>query len=409
MTPAEKSRTPDGVSDFRTMRASTAVGLWVVVAIAGFLPLVLGTNEPGGPRIIALIAASIVSTALGLLAVPLLLRASVTSAARHPLVITLLTCASLTWVLALVPPFAGWAWAFPLVIAGGILSCVVPRWWRAAVPIGTLALIFLTGALVSRPTGSGSLASSPVAPGPLASPADLVVISTLVLLAFTPLSTVWALRVVLRLEEARQTASDLAVATERLRFATDLHDIQGHHLQVIALKSELAERLLSDQPERSAREIADIREIAKAALEDTRAVVNDYRTVTVAVEVRNAASVLRSAGIACAARIEAPGLSTPVGAVFAVAIREAATNVLRHSRATQASIDLSVVDGDEYRLMVSNNGAGALRVGGTGLVGLSERLAPFQGTVQTERRDDVFTLTVRVPVTTRAEPVDAHR
>ncbi|SMG45479.1 sensor histidine kinase [Agreia pratensis] len=407
MMPADKSRMQAGVSDFRTMRASTAVGLWVVVVIAGFLSLVLGTNEPSEPRTIALIAVSVVSTVLGLLVVPLLLRASVTAAARHPLLIALIACAGVTWVLALVPPFAGWAWAFPLVIAGGILSCVVPGWWRAAVPIITLALIFITGALVSHPTGSGSLASSPLATAGLASPADLIVIGTLVLLVFTPLSTVWALQVVLRLDEARQTASDLAVATERLRFATDLHDIQGHHLQVIALKSELAERLLVNQPERSAREIADIREIAKAALEDTRAVVNDYRTVTVAVEVRNAAAVLRSAGIDCEARISAPELSTSVGAVFAIAIREAATNVLRHSRATEAGIALSVVGG-EYRLTVSNNGAGALRSGGTGLRGLRERLTPFLGTVQTARVDDVFTLTVRIPVTADSAPVDAR-
>ena len=256
----------------------------------------------------------------------------------------------------------------------------------------------------------GILTSPPavVAPAGADDTADLIVLGTLALFTLMPLSAVWALQVVLRLEHARQTSAELAVAKERLRFATDLHDIQGHNLQVIALKSELAERLLAARPEQAAREIADIRVIAQAALDDTRAVVNDYRTVTVAVEVRNAAAVLRSAGIRCEARIETPGMPTAIGAVFAVAIREAATNVLRHSRATEATIELVLADAGEYRLTVSNNAAGAVRLGGTGLSGLAHRVAAQNGTVVTTRTDDIFTLVVRVPTTDAAVPNPAQ-
>lgn len=375
------------------MRGSTAATLWVLVLIGGFLQLVLGVDGPPGLRTSLLIIGTVASVIAALAVVPMLLRPSPSDSARHPLVILLLALAVVTWVLALIPPFAGWGWGFLLAISGGMLSCLLPRWWNAAALLATLTVLMLGSV-------SAAAASSTAAGGPTTSDdgAALVVLGTLVLITFMPLSAVWVLRVVLRLEDARRTASELAVATERLRFATDLHDIQGHHLQVIALKSELAERrLLAGEPDRAAGELADIRGIAQTALDDTRAVVNDYRTVTVAVEARNAAAVLRSAGITCEARIEVADLPTAVGAVFALAIREAATNILRHSRATQASLGLVRSGEDEIVLTVVNNGSGPLRTGGTGLAGLTERVAAWGGTVQTSRRDETFTLIVRIP------------
>lgn len=385
-------------ADLRWMRGSTAVTLWVLVVTGAFLQLVLG---PGGGahglREILLVVGTIVSAALALAVVPSLLRTSGGVSARHPLVVLLVATATVTWGVALLPQFAGWGWGFLLVIAGGMLSCVVPRWWSLAAILGTLAVLTVGGSLASRPDPT-PLVSTTVDDG-----TTLVVVSTLVVITTMPLSAVWVLRVVLRLEDARQTASDLAVATERLRFATDLHDIQGHHLQVIALKSELAgRRLLADEPALAAAELADIRSIAQTALDDTRAVVNDYRTVTVAVEARNAAAVLRSADIRCEAQIDVPALPAPAGAVFAVAIREAATNILRHSRATEASLELVLTPEDEYCLTVTNDGSGPLRTGGTGLSGLTERVASWDGTVTTSRRGDTFTLVVRIPERTAA-------
>lgn len=391
-------------ADLRWMRGSTAVTLWVLVVTGAFLQLVLG---PGGGvhglREMLLVVLTTVSVVLALAVVPSLLRTSGGVSDRNPSVVVLVVVATATWGVALLPPFGGWGWGFLLVIAGGMLSCIVPRWWSLAAILGTLAVLTVGGALASQAT-----------PTPLSTPVDdgttLVVVSTLVVTTTMPLSAVWVLRVVLRLEDARQTASDLAVATERLRFATDLHDIQGHHLQVIALKGELAERrLLADQPALAAAELADIRAIAQTALDDTRAVVNDYRTVTVAVEARNAAAVLRSADIRCEAQIDVPSLPAPAGAVFAVAIREAATNILRHSRATEASLELVLTPEDEYRLTVTNDGARPLRTGGTGLSGLTERVASWDGTVTTSRRGDTFTLVVRIPERTAALRTEVGR
>jgi two-component system sensor histidine kinase DesK len=399
-----RTRTARTAADLRWLRGVTAATLWALVLIGGFLQFIIGIDGPPGLRLTVLVASTIASVVLAVALVPLLLRTSVGVSARHPLVVVLIVVAGLTWAIALVPPFAGWAWGFLLAIAGGMLGCLVPRWWSAVVLVCTIGAIAL-GAL-SASAGS----PAPLGPATPGGGTDLVVAWTLVVMTFMPISAVWVLRLVLRLEDARRTASELAVATERLRFATDLHDIQGHHLQVIALKGELAERrLLAGQPELAAQELADIRTIAQTALEDTRAVVNDYRTVTVAVEARNAAAVLRSAGIDCEARIDAPDLPPSVGAVFAVAIREAATNILRHSRATEASLELIRSTPEEYRLTVTNNGSGAFRTGGTGLAGIAERVAALNGTVESRRRDDTFTLVVRIPAQTTPHRSEAER
>lgn len=398
MTEARAS-SPRPAQDLWRMRGSTAVTLWVLVLIGAYLQIVLGVDGIPGLRTTVLLVATSASVILALVVVPLLLRPLTGASVRNPMVVALLAVSGVAWGLAVIPPFAGWGWGFLFALAGGMLSCLVSRWWSTVV-LGAVLFVLAVGGLSAAASSSRSV-EGPTAPG---DGFTLVIVGTLALTTVLPLSSVWVLRVVLRLEEARQTASDLAVATERLRFATDLHDIQGHHLQVIALKAELAERRLrSDHPALAEQELADIRSIAKAALDDTRAVVNDYRTVTVAVEARNAAAVLRSAGIDCEARIEVPGLPAEVGAVMAVAIREATTNILRHSRATQASLDLAQSEVGPYELTVSNNGAGALRSGGTGLVGITERVTVWGGTVETRRRGDVFTLVVRIPTDPTSE------
>ncbi|MGG7509691.1 sensor histidine kinase [Plantibacter sp. YIM 135249] len=398
MTDSEP-RAPRRITDLRVMRGSTAATLGVAVLVGAAMQLLVGVNPPLSPRVIALVALTVAASIVALATIPLLLRAPGdpgtpgTAVPHHPLVVALVLLSLGVWVLAVVPPFAGWGWAFTLAIGGGVLTCVVRGWWKLAVVLGTYAVMALGGLL-----GSALTAASSITTPTTDSATDAVLIGTLVLFTLMPLSAVWVLQVVLRFEEARRMASELAVAKERLRFATDLHDIQGHHLQVIALKSELAERLMAERPDAARVEIADIRVIAQEALDDTRAVVNDYRSVTVAVEARNAAAVLRSAGIRCEARLEATELPTSVGALFAIAIREAATNVLRHSRATDASIELVRDSADAYRLTVTNNAPGPRRLGGTGLTGLAERVATQHGTVETTRTDDAFTLIVRVPV-----------
>lgn len=171
------------------------------------------------------------------------------------------------------------------------------------------------------------------------------------------LATVWSWQVVAQLDEARRTAATLAVANERLRFAADLHDIQGHNLQVIALKSELASRLLERDTSAAQREITEVQELAADALRDTRAVVQGYRRTTLDSEVANAATVLDSAGIRADVNVEegaSARLSEEARHVLGLFVREAVTNVLRHSVARHASIELRTDGG--VTLTVRNDG-----------------------------------------------------
>lgn len=393
-------RSPRAARDLRWMRGSTVATLATIVVTGALAQLLVGIDGMT-PRIAGLAALTVATAAAALAVVPALTRPRGASGVRLAFPVALAVLGVATWLFAVVPPFAGWAWGFTLAIAGGMLACLLPAWWPVAALGATYLLLGVGGATATAVAGSAR-GSGP--PGTTGSSADYVLVGTLAVFALMPLSAVWALRVVLRLDDARRLASDLAIARERLRFATDLHDIQGHHLQVIALKSELAERLLPDERERAAAELGEIRAIARAALEDTRAVVNDYRTVTVAVEARNAAGVLRSAGVRCEARIDAADLSAEVGALFAVAIREGATNILRHSAATEATIELGPDGEGGHRLTVSNDAARARRAGGTGLLGLADRVASRDGTVETARHDGRFVLTVRLPRTARLQP-----
>ncbi|MCS6557150.1 histidine kinase [Curtobacterium flaccumfaciens] len=375
---------PRADADVRVVRWSSVASLWLVVLVGGGAQVLIGTDGPPTARTPVLVVLTVAAMVAALASIPLLLRPAGAASARHPAVLALLVLAVATWVVALVPSATGSAWSFTLAIAGGTVGCMLRGWARVTVLAGTVVL--LVGAADAR-----------------AEPAELVLVGTLALFALMPLSVVWIHRVVLRLEAARRTASDLAVAEERLRFATDLHDIQGHHLQVIALKSELAERLLDADPERARGEVSDIRTVAREALEDTRALVGGYRTVTVAVEARNAAAVLRSAGVDCRVRLETAGMPDAVGALFAVAIREAATNTIRHSHASTASIEL-LRDGGAWNLTVANDAPrSSERHGtGTGIDGLRQRVATHGGTVDVDRSEDRFALLVRIPVPARA-------
>src|SRR5690606_7346418 len=141
------------------------------------------------------------------------------------------------------------------------------------------------------------------------------------------LSSLWWWGIVVRLDRHRSTAAELAVAQERLRFASDLHDIQGHHLQVIALKSELAERMLAIDPEAAREHVHETPLSAKQALEETRSLVAGYREVDLAAELENAREVLTVAGAECELHLGELPTDAEVRRVLALVVREATTNI----------------------------------------------------------------------------------
>ena len=136
---------------------------------------------------------------------------------------------------------------------------------------------------------------------------------------------------------ARAEVARLAVTAERRRFARDLHDTLGHNLSAIALKSELAMRLIDVDPNRTRAELADVHDIARESLRDVRTVVKGYRRDSLKREIHGVRSVLISAGVRCQVSPLTTALPGPVEEALAWAVREAATNLLRHSTASAAT------------------------------------------------------------------------
>jgi two-component system, NarL family, sensor histidine kinase DesK len=194
------------------------------------------------------------------------------------------------------------------------------------------------------------------------------------------------LAVVAELRAAREALAQRAVAEERLRFARDLHDLLGHSLSLIALKSELAGRLLPVAPERAAKEIGEAEAVARRALREVREAVAGYRQPTLVEEVHGAEEMLVAAGIACKVESSIGLLPKSAEAVLAWAVREGTTNVIRHSRAQHCTIRLAREHG-LVRADISDDGRGEKQArggagrshGGSGLSGLAERVAAFAG------------------------------
>ena len=159
------------------------------------------------------------------------------------------------------------------------------------------------------------------------------------------------------LNAARAELADAAVARERERFARDLHDLLGHSLSVIALKAELAGRLLPGRPEQAATEVAEVEQVARQALSEVRLAVSGYRQPTLEGELAGARMALAAAGIE--AHIKAPKvtLQPDVEAVLAWAVREGATNAIRHSRARECTIRVVAGLADASVEVVDDGGA----------------------------------------------------
>jgi signal transduction histidine kinase len=186
-----------------------------------------------------------------------------------------------------------------------------------------------------------------------------------------------------RLREAQTKLADAAVAAERSRVARDMHDILGHSLTVIAVKAELAGRMLDTVPgdparDKAAAEIAAVQDLARGALADVRATVAGYRGVNVLAELAVARTALESAGIDA----ELPGTVEQVPArhreLFGWVLREGITNVVRHSGAARCRVRLSASS-----VLVEDDGVGLGSGGrsGNGLAGIRERVGAAGGTV----------------------------
>ena len=190
-------------------------------------------------------------------------------------------------------------------------------------------------------------------------------------------------RVDAKLRMAHEEIEQLAKTAERERIARDMHDVLGHSLSLIVLKSELAGRLLDNQPARAALEIAEIETTARRALAEVRKTISGYRSEGFASELTRAAEVLETAGVRLHKPAKAPYLTPRHEATLSLVLREAVTNIVRHADASECSIELSTAE-DKTQLVIADDGRGDIRQEGNGLRGMRERVRELGGSLSLE-------------------------
>ncbi len=189
---------------------------------------------------------------------------------------------------------------------------------------------------------------------------------------------------------AREEIARLAVAEERLRFARDLHDLLGHSLSMIALKSELAGRLIENDPARAAVEVHEIEQVTREALREVRDAVSGYRRPALDAELAGARAALDAAGIDCEIVNRAGQLDPEIEATLGWVVREGVTNVIRHSGGHACSIHVTH-EGQHINLTMWDDGRGMMTPlpdergrTGAGIAGLRERLTAEHGELRIE-------------------------
>ncbi len=186
-------------------------------------------------------------------------------------------------------------------------------------------------------------------------------------------------------EEVRR----LAALAERERIGRDLHDLLGHTLSMVALKSDLAARLVERNPVAAREEIAQVGHIARDALTQVRRAVSGIRATGLAAELASAKLLLETDGIAFDYGFDAGfsdvALPDDIENALAMTVREAATNIQRHARARRASISFAL-DADSAVLRIADDGRGGVISPGNGLTGMRERIASVNGELHIQSR-----------------------
>ncbi|MEC3976816.1 sensor histidine kinase [Amycolatopsis sp. H20-H5] len=294
--------------------------------------------------------------------------------------------------------WTGWAWA---IVPALLLGDVVGGRSKRAITVwvtGATLLVFGSDLLVAP-----RIAGVPGWIGP--SIAAFYISTTWA----SNLERNWWLGSLVKVDESRRIAAELAMTRERLRLADDLHDILGHALEVVAFKSELAARTVPsgvDGADRARREMTDAARVAREAMNEVRSLAADRRPTDLASELAGARAVLDSARV----RLEVHGdpalVVQPLQDVLGRVLREAMTNLLRHSDATHCTITLGQNGGQRpvATLRVDDDGTGSApspegSPSGSGLRSIERKLAPYAGTLSAGRREvGGFSLCVTVPV-----------
>ncbi|MFJ6566774.1 sensor histidine kinase [Streptomyces sp. NPDC091292] len=369
-TGADKSRIGRWVRRCKRTRAAEEMGPpngfallpWLLMGMGSFSNLLQG--KTANPLI----------AGLGLLTfnslyVSLVFRAFVKEKRESPATRNLLLALGAVTCALAIGYGGSWLLFFPLL---GLATGAVVR-GRAIGPVG-LGLSGLAGVVAGLRDGWGAVN---VAYGTF--------LSCMVTAAILTLS-----ETVRELRETREELARSAVEKERLRFSRDLHDLLGHTLSVIVVKSEAARRVAPRDMAAALDQITDIESVGRQALTEIREAVTGYRVGSLDTELDGARGALSAAGVEPVVRRSGPPLAPGTEALLGWVVREAVTNVIRHSGASRC--ELTIESGTErVRLTVADDGGGSGGsggaggtggfggIGGTGLKGLTERLATAGG------------------------------
>lgn len=208
---------------------------------------------------------------------------------------------------------------------------------------------------------------------------------------------------IMELRDTRQELARSAVEQERLRFSRDLHDLLGHTLSVVVVKAEAARRLAPGHLEAALSQISDIESVGRLALTEIREAVTGYREGSLSTELDRARSALTAAGIEPVVRQSGPPLGPRAEALLGWVVREAVTNAVRHSAASHCEIALKGTS-ERVVLTVTDDGTSAQPPDpsaprdGTGLKGLTERLAAAGGSLEAGPGARGFRVRAALPV-----------
>ncbi|MFC0110768.1 sensor histidine kinase [Kibdelosporangium aridum] len=279
--------------------------------------------------------------------------------------------------LPLTAPVGGSQWETWAWIGGSIIgSLPMLKVGRVPTTAITLAVFVAAGILADRPV------------------AALVIVASIAAAVIAmSVAHLWLWDMLLQARKGREAQAQLAATEERLRFARDVHDVLGHDLSLISLKAELASKLAPVDAEASAKEASEVQQLATRALTNMREAVHGYRAVNLNEQLDAIADVLQSSGVRCTITQPDNELPQAIATRLAAVLREASTNVLRHSQAKWCTIDVTHA-GEEVRMTVANDGAGnsAADRHSSGLAGLADRLAEAGGRLRTRQENGVFTL-----------------
>ncbi|MDR4886170.1 sensor histidine kinase [Fredinandcohnia sp. QZ13] len=204
-----------------------------------------------------------------------------------------------------------------------------------------------------------------------------------------------------QLEDANKRIAELVKQEERQRIARDLHDTLGQKLSMIGLKSDLARKLIQKDPEKARHELIDVQQTARTALNEVRKMVSQMRGIRIKEEIARVKEILRAADIEFKYIVNESlkDISLFYENIISMLIKEAINNVVKHSKATQCTIEITQFE-EEIRLVIKDNGIGIIPDldvnDGHGLQGMRERLEFVNGSLDI-RTDDGTTLIIHIP------------